>query len=194
MGTYVVFEGETEYARRCFREYHLLPDKSGKYAALYRPVHMIGLELGISVASAALRNEPTGMPTGFRSDVVATAKRNLKAGEILDGEGGFCVWGKQTPADVSLDRKFLPLGLAHGIKLKREIREGEPLGWADVDYDANDTGRDIPPRNGNRVRAAQRGLICRQAEKPACACAGRGHRKCNESAGFRGVNACMTTH
>ena len=139
MGTYVVFEGETEYARRCFREYHLLPDKSGKYAALYRPVHMIGLELGISVASAALRNEPTGAPTGFRSDVVATAKRNLKVGEILDGEGGFCVWGKQMPADVSLDRKFLPLGLAHGIALKREIREGEPLGWADVDYDVNDS-------------------------------------------------------
>ncbi len=136
MGTYVVFEGETEYARRCFREYHLLPDKSGKYAALYRPVHMIGLELGISVASAALRNEPTGVPTGFRSDVVATAKRNLKAGEILDGEGGFCVWGRQMPADVSLDRSFLPLGLAHGVKLKRDIVEGEAVGWADVEYDA----------------------------------------------------------
>ncbi len=139
MGTYVVFEGETDYARRCFREYHLLPDKSGKYAALYRPVHMIGLELGISVASAALRKEPTGAPTGFRSDVVATAKRNLKAGEILDGEGGFCVWGRQTPAETSLDRNLLPLGLAHGIKLKREIREGEALGWADVDHDANDS-------------------------------------------------------
>jgi predicted homoserine dehydrogenase-like protein len=139
MGTYVVFEGETEYARRCFSEYHLLPDKSGKYAALYRPVHMIGLELGISVASAALRNEPTGVPTGFRSDVVATAKRALKPGEILDGEGGFCVWGRQVPADVSLDKGFLPLGLAHGVKLKREIGEGEAIGWADVDYDANDS-------------------------------------------------------
>ena len=78
LGTYVVFEGETEYARRCFKEYAMLPDKSGKYAALYRPIHMIGLELGISVASCALRNEPTGAPTGFRSDVVATAKRALE--------------------------------------------------------------------------------------------------------------------
>ena len=51
LGTYVVFEGETDYARRCFKEYAMLPDKSGKYAALYRPIHMIGLELGISVAS-----------------------------------------------------------------------------------------------------------------------------------------------
>ncbi len=122
LGTYVVFEGETDYARRCFKEYAMLPDRSGKYAALYRPIHMIGLELGISVASCALRNEPTGAPTGFRSDVVATAKRDLKAGEMLDGEGGFCVWGKQTPADVSLRDELLPLGLAHNVKLKRDIR------------------------------------------------------------------------
>jgi len=138
LGTYVVFEGDTEYARRCFKEYAMLPDKSGKYAALYRPIHMIGLELGISVASVALRNEPTGAPSGFRSDVVATAKRALKAGEVLDGEGGFCVWGKQTPADVSLDREYLPLGLAHNVKLKGDIAEGQPLRWSDVDYDPND--------------------------------------------------------
>ena len=138
LGTYVVFEGETEYARRCFREYAMLPDSSGKYAALYRPIHMIGLELGISVASAALRGEPTGAPTGFRSDVVATAKRALKAGEILDGEGGFCVWGKQTPAGVSLERGLLPLGLAHDVKLKRDIPEGGALSWADVEVDASD--------------------------------------------------------
>ncbi len=139
MGTFVVFEGETEYARRCFREYHLMPDKSGRFAALYRPVHMIGLELGISVASVALRGEPTGTPTGFRSDVVATAKRDLKAGEMLDGEGGFCVWGKQTPADVSLERGLLPLGLAHEIALKRDVAEGTQLTWDDVAYDAADS-------------------------------------------------------
>jgi predicted homoserine dehydrogenase-like protein len=138
LGTYVVIEGETEYARRCFKEYAMLPDKSGKYAALYRPIHMIGLELGISVASVALRREPTGAPTGFRSDVVATAKRNLKTGEMLDGEGGFCVWGKQTPAQHSLDEGFLPLGLAQNVKLKRDIATGEQLKWTDVAYDVND--------------------------------------------------------
>jgi predicted homoserine dehydrogenase-like protein len=138
LGTYVVIEGETDYARRCFSEYAMLPDGSGKYAALYRPIHMIGLELGISVASAALRHEPTGAPTGFRSDVVATAKRALKAGEMLDGEGGFCVWGRQTPADVSLAQGLLPLGLAHNVTLKRDIAEGEALRWSDVAVDAND--------------------------------------------------------
>jgi len=138
LGTYVVFEGESDYARRCFKEYAMLPDRTGKYAALYRPIHMIGLELGISVASAALRNEATGAPNGFRSDVVATAKRALKVGEMLDGEGGFCVWGRQTPADVSLERELLPLGLAHGVKLKRDIAEGQALRWSDVAYDPND--------------------------------------------------------
>jgi len=159
LGTYVVFEGDTEYARRCFKEYAMLPDKTGKYAALYRPIHMIGLELGISVASAALRNEPTGAPTGFRSDVVATAKRALKGGEMLDGEGGFCVWGKQTPADVSLERELLPLGLAHNVKLKREIAEGQALRWSDVAYDANDPAvkvrREMEAAFGRRNAAAE---------------------------------------
>jgi predicted homoserine dehydrogenase-like protein len=138
LGTYVVFEGETDYARRCFSEYAMLQDSSGRYAALYRPIHMIGLELGVSVASAALRQEPTGAPTGFRSDVVATAKKNMKKGEMLDGEGGFCVWGKQTPAARSLDQGMLPIGLAHNVRLKRDIVTGEALKWADVDYDPKD--------------------------------------------------------
>ena len=136
MGTYVVIESDSPYAGQCFVEYNCLPDKSGTYAALYRPTHMIGLELGISVASAALRKEPTGAPICFNSDVVATAKRALKKAEVLDGEGGFSVWGRQTPADVSLQEGYLPLGLAHGIALTRDIPEGQPLRWSDVAFDA----------------------------------------------------------
>jgi len=138
LGTYVVFEGESDYARRCFSEYAMLPDTSGRFAALYRPIHMIGLELGVSVASAALRGEPTGAPTGFRSDVAATAKRALRKGEVLDGEGGFCVWGKQVPAERSLHEGYLPLGLAHEVRLERDVAEGECLKWNDVAYDRND--------------------------------------------------------
>lgn len=137
MGTYVVFETDSAYTEECFREYSMLPDKTGKYASLYRPIHMIGLELGISVASAALRKEPTGAPITFNSDVVATAKRKLKAGEMLDGEGGFCVWGKQTPADASLREGYLPLGLAHNVKLKTDIELGQRVRWSDVEYDPN---------------------------------------------------------
>ncbi len=138
MGTYVVISSESDYARQCFGEYNMLQDSSGKYAALYRPTHMIGLELGLSVASAALRKEPTGTSRYFNSDVVATAKRALKNGEILDGEGGFCVWGKQTPADVSLREGFLPLGLAQHVKLKADIKQGQRLKWTDVEIDTSD--------------------------------------------------------
>ena len=133
-----MIEGESDYARRCFKEYAMLPDRSGRYAALYRPIHMIGLELGVSVAAAALRKEPTGAPTAWRSDVVATAKRALKQSEVLDGEGGFCVFGKQVAAECSLAEGFLPLGLAQGVRLKRDVADGEPLKWSDVAYDAAD--------------------------------------------------------
>jgi predicted homoserine dehydrogenase-like protein len=137
-GVYVTFEAPSDYVRRCFAEYGLVTDPSGRYAAMYKPYHLIGLELGISVASVALRREPTGAATAFRSDVVATAKRNLRQGEMLDGEGGYCVWGKQTPAERSLDEGFLPLGLAHNVKLKRNIAAGEPLKWVDVAFDPTD--------------------------------------------------------
>ena len=141
VGTYVVFEAadDNDYSRRCFKEYSMLPDKSGRYASLYRPIHMIGLELGQSVASAVLRKEPTGAPFCFNSDVVATAKRALKKDEMLDGEGGFCVWGKQTPAQMSLKEGYLPLGLAHNVKLKRDVAEGQRLKWDDVAFDPNDS-------------------------------------------------------
>ena len=138
MGTYVVIEGESEYARECFRQYHMLPDETGRYAALYRPTHMIGMELGISVAAAACRGEPTGAPICFNSDVVATAKRPLKAGEVLDGEGGYMVWGTQMPAAASLKLGGLPLGLASAVALKRDIALGEKLTWADVEIDESD--------------------------------------------------------
>jgi predicted homoserine dehydrogenase-like protein len=138
LGTYVVIEGDNDYVRHCFEEYRMLPDSTHHYAALYRPTHMIGLELGISVASVVLRGEATGSATGFRSDVVATAKRPLKAGEILDGEGGYMVWGKQMPARASMQMGGLPLGLACEVKLTRDIAEGEQLTWADADIDEYD--------------------------------------------------------
>src|SRR5205823_3824890 len=138
MGTYVVVKAGHDYVRHCAEEYHLLPDDNFEHIAMYRPTHMIGLELGISVASVALRKEPTGSATGFRSDVVATAKRGMKKGEMLDGEGGFCVWGKQTPAERSLEQGFLPLGLPQNVKLLRDVKEGECLKWSDVAYDPND--------------------------------------------------------
>jgi predicted homoserine dehydrogenase-like protein len=136
-GVYVVMEAPSDYVARCFSEYGLVTDPSGRYTAMYKPYHLIGLELGISVASAALRGESTGAPTGFRGDVVATAKRDLAAGEVLDGEGGFTVWGKLMPAADSLRLGGLPLGLAHGVKLLRAVKADETLRWSDVAVDAS---------------------------------------------------------
>ena len=134
-GVWVVFEGDTEYIRRCFTEYGVRTDPSGRYACLYKRWHLIGLEVGISVASVGLRGEPTGCPTGFRADAVATAKRDLKAGEVLDGEGGYTVVGKLTPAQDSLGIGALPLGLAHQVKLVNPVAAGQAVRWSDVVVD-----------------------------------------------------------
>jgi predicted homoserine dehydrogenase-like protein len=136
-GVYVVFEAGADdaraaYTRRCFSEYGMATDKSGRYSALYRPYHLIGLELGISVAAAALRNEPTGAPDAFRSDVAAVAKKALKAGDVLDGEGGYTVWGKLMRAEDSLACRALPIGLAHKVKLTRAVADGAVVSWDDV--------------------------------------------------------------
>ena len=131
-GVYVTFAADSDYVQRCFREYGLVTDDSGNYAAMYKPFHLIGLELGISVASVGLRKEATGAPTGFRGDVAAVAKRNLRAGEMLDGEGGYTVWGRLMPARDSLACGALPLGLAHRIALTRDVAAGTILTWRDV--------------------------------------------------------------
>jgi predicted homoserine dehydrogenase-like protein len=134
-GVYVVFSGGSEYVERCFREYGLVTDPSGQYSALYKPFHLIGLELGISVASIGLRGEPTGAPIGFNADVVATAKRDLAPGEMLDGEGGATVYGRVMPAGESLRLEGLPLGLAHHVRLHRAVAAGQPVRWTDVEID-----------------------------------------------------------
>ncbi len=86
----------------------------------------------MSVASVALRGEPTGVATGWNADVVATAKRDLAPGELLDGEGGYMVWGKLMPSGKSVQAGGLPLGLAHDVKVIRPVRKGQSLCWADV--------------------------------------------------------------
>lgn len=137
MGVWVTVEGETDYVRHCFEEYNAHTDPSGRYFTLYKRWHLIGLEVGWSVASLALRREPTGVATCWNADVVATAKRDLQPGDRLDGEGGCTVWGKLVPASASLAAGGLPLGLAHDVRVVRPVRKGQSLVWADV---AIDTG------------------------------------------------------
>src|SRR3984885_11121621 len=132
-GVFVLLEAPNDYAAGCFRQYGLRTDASGRFAAMYKPYHLIGMELNISIVSAALRGEATGQPRKFHGDVVAVAKRDLRAGEVLDGEGGYTVWGRLMPAVDSLRVGALPIGLAHHVKLFREVSHGSVVHWSDVD-------------------------------------------------------------
>ncbi len=160
--------------RRCFKEYGFSTDPSGRYSAMYKPYHAIGLELGISVASAGLRREPTGQAIAWHGDVVATAKRDLAAGETLDGEGGYTVYGKLLPAAASRALGGLPLGLAHGVTLTRDVAANKPVRWEDVRYDANDDAvklrREMEAAFGapasQRLAPAQAGARRTRRERP----------------------------
>ena len=136
-GVYVVLKATNDYAAACFKQYGLPTDTTGRYAAMYKPFHLIGLELSISVLNAVLRREPTGSCRTWRGDAVAIAKRALKAGETLDGEGGYTVYAKVIPATRSLERGALPIGLAHHVKLTRDVAAGEILTAADVALDSS---------------------------------------------------------
>jgi predicted homoserine dehydrogenase-like protein len=136
-GVYVVLNAPNDYAAACFRQYGLPTDSTGRYAAMYKPFHLIGLELSISVLNAALRGEATGSARDWRGDAVAVAKRALKAGETLDGEGGYTVYGKLIPAARSLAEGALPIGLAHRVPLIRDVAAGAMLRMADVALDAD---------------------------------------------------------
>jgi predicted homoserine dehydrogenase-like protein len=134
-GVFVVVKATNKYVSGCFTEYPWHPDPTGQYAALYRPYHYVGLELNITIANAALRGIPTGSPTGFYGDVVATAKKDLHAGEFLDGEGGYTVWGKLVSARTSVESRLLPVALAHHVELKRDVAKGQSVSWDDVVID-----------------------------------------------------------
>ena len=136
-GVYVVIEAPNDYAAACFRQYGLPTNSTGRYAAMYKPFHLIGLELSISVLSAVLHGAPTGATRDWQGDAVAVAKRDLKAGETLDGEGGYTVYGKLVPAARSLREGALPIGLAHGVKLLRPVPAGGIVTQADVSLDVS---------------------------------------------------------
>ena len=135
MGVWVTVEAETDYIKNCFEEYNAHTDPSGRYFTLYKRWHLIGLEVGMSVASVALRGEPTGVAIGWNADVVAAAKRDLKPGDALDGEGGYTVWGKLLPSSKSVQLGGVPLGLAHDVKVIRPVPQGQVVTWADVAMD-----------------------------------------------------------
>ena len=136
-GVYAVLQAPNDYAASCFKQYGMNTDQSGEFSAMYKPFHLIGMELNTSIFSAALLKLPTGQTKYFKGDVVSVSKRNLKKGEKLDGEGGFTVWGKLIPASTSLNLQALPIGLANDMNLKNDIDKDKILTWNDVEFDKN---------------------------------------------------------
>ena len=132
-GVYVTFAAGSDFVSRCFADYGVPTDPSGRFASLYRPSHLIGLETPVSVLAAGLLGEPTGAPDALRADVVAVAKRDLTVGETLDGEGGFTVRGRLAPAAASLAADYLPIGFAHGVRLMRSVPAGQTVTIADLE-------------------------------------------------------------
>ena len=138
-GVYVTFEAPSDYVQRCFAEYGLLTDSTGRYAALYRPFHLVGLELTVSVLRAGLRGEATGLPDKHLADVVALAKRPLHSGEILDGEGGYCIYGNLMGAVEAKKINAVPIGMTHQAKLNKNIAANQPVRWSDIEWDEADS-------------------------------------------------------
>jgi predicted homoserine dehydrogenase-like protein len=140
-GVYLVFKAGNPTVRRFLSMHDFLRDDSGEYGAVYRPFHMIGLELAISVASAALRGEATGSPIGFVADVASVAKKDLEPGDVIDGEGGYAVFGRLVGARESVSKGYMPLGLSRGAKVLKPIAKDAIVTYDDVLLDEEQVAR-----------------------------------------------------
>ena len=132
-GVYIVIKAKNEYVKNCFKDYGMVTDSSGNYSAIWRPYHYIGLELAQSIYSIALDNRATGFTKNYNADVASYAKKDLKVGEKLDGEGGFCARGKLITSQKSKDEKILPLGLTNNAILKKNINKDQVIRLDDVE-------------------------------------------------------------
>ena len=133
MGVFVVIRTDHPFIQEDLSGYIGITGGDGKNFLLHRPYHLVAVEAPITVAHAVLYGMPTGAPVGHISDLITVAKRNLQAGEVLDGGGGYTVNGLIERADVAREEGLLPLGLSSGAKLKRPIETGEAIGYADVE-------------------------------------------------------------
>ncbi len=132
-GVYIVIKAQNSYVKSCFSDYGMVTDQSGTYSAIWRPYHYIGLELAQSIYSIALDAKATGYTKYYNADVASVAKKNLKRGEVLDGEGGFCARGRLVTSKISKEKKILSLGLSDGAILNKDIQKDEIICLQDVE-------------------------------------------------------------
>ena len=131
-GVYIVIKAQNKYVKNCFKDYGMATDASGNYSAIWRPYHYIGLELAQSIYSIALDKKATGFTKNYNADVASYAKKDLRLGEKLDGEGGFCARGKLITSKKSKEEKILPLGLTDGAEVIKNIKKDEVIKISDV--------------------------------------------------------------
>ena len=132
-GVYIVIKAQNEYVKNCFKDYGMVTDSSGNYSAIWRPYHYIGLELAQSIYSIALDNRATGFTKNYNADVASYAKKDLKKGDMLDGEGGFCARGRLVTSEKSKKEEILPLGLTDNAVLKRDVNKDSIIKLKDVE-------------------------------------------------------------
>ncbi len=110
----------------------------GPLYVFYTPFHLPHLEVAVTVGRAALFQDAAVTPRGAPvCDVVTVAKRPLKAGETLDGIGGFTCYGMIDNADVATDGNLLPMGLSEGCRMIRDVAQDQALTYADVELPPN---------------------------------------------------------
>ena len=132
-GVYVVIKGQNQYVKNCFKDYGMVTDETGSFSAIWRPYHYIGLELAQSIYSIALDKKATGFTKKYNAEVASIAKKDLKIGDKLDGEGGFCARGKLITSVKSKKEKLLPLGLTDNAIVKKDILKDEVIKLDDVE-------------------------------------------------------------
>lgn len=108
---------------------------TGPYYAIYRPYHLASIEANLSIGEAVIDRRPSFQPTTWTSEVVAVAKTDLTAGQKLEGIGGHHVYGRAVPAGDARSQNALPVGLAAGCVLARDVAAGQTLSYADVTLD-----------------------------------------------------------
>ena len=138
-GVFISVKAQSDYAAEFLRDFRnenrMLVDDSGHYAIMYRPTHILGLELNKSIASVALTGMPTGAPKSFMADMVAVAKKDLRIGEMLDGPGAYTTYGQLVSAKESLAHRYLPTGFSEKVKVIRPVAKDSILTYDDVEID-----------------------------------------------------------
>ena len=154
-GVYVTIAAHDRFVAGAFAAYGVATSRDGRVAALWRPSHLVGLELGTSVARAVLAGEPTGAPRAPIAEVACRAKRDLREGEVIDGEGGEHVFGVLRATVAGAADDVLPMGLARGARLLRDVARGAEVTCTDVEMPATGAAGQLRAELAQERRASR---------------------------------------